>query len=208
MPDQERDVRPERLLVDVVEVLAERGPARGETDAVGARGRPDRDPGRSPVPASRRSCPTAGVVYPWWRWLARAPSSRTEPSECPCGSTKPGATTRPVTSSTSPTSSRATADRSPIDTIRSPLTPDVSAAAGPAAAVDERPAMEQAGRGGACRDGDTRLTEPARDRPGHRRLGPSADPRRAADILPVPWGYSSAGRAPAWHAGGPGFESP
>src|SRR3954471_1043145 len=23
-----------------------------------------------------------------------------------------------------------------------------------------------------------------------------------------PWGYSSAGRAPAWHAGGPGFESP
>ena len=26
--------------------------------------------------------------------------------------------------------------------------------------------------------------------------------------MPAPWGYSSAGRAPAWHAGGPGFESP
>ena len=33
------------------------------------------------------------------------------------------------------------------------------------------------------------------------RAGPDATIR-------APWGYSSAGRAPAWHAGGPGFESP
>ena len=45
-------------------------------------------------------------------------------------------------------------------------------------------------------------------RPRRRPGRPAADARRAADILPVPWGYSSAGRAPAWHAGGPGFESP
>ena len=35
---------------------------------------------------------------------------------------------------------------------------------------------------------------------------PGAEPP-SATIRP-PWGYSSAGRAPAWHAGGPGFESP
>ena len=39
-----------------------------------------------------------------------------------------------------------------------------------------------------------------------------APDRPAADgpsgTIPAPWGYSSVGRAPAWHAGGPGFESP
>ena len=30
----------------------------------------------------------------------------------------------------------------------------------------------------------------------------------ASGRLRLPWGYSSAGRASAWHAGGPGFESP
>ena len=41
------------------------------------------------------------------------------------------------------------------------------------------------------------------------RPGPAPRAGRAASArLRLPWGYSSAGRAPAWHAGGPGFESP
>ena len=37
---------------------------------------------------------------------------------------------------------------------------------------------------------------------------PPMVPRSTSAKLRIPWGYSSAGRAPAWHAGGPGFESP
>ncbi len=44
------------------------------------------------------------------------------------------------------------------------------------------------------------------------RGGPPSVPDPVSDrpsaTIRAPWGYSSAGRAPAWHAGGPGFESP
>ena len=45
--------------------------------------------------------------------------------------------------------------------------------------------------------------------PARRRLAmpPGARLRSVAVTFAGAWGYSSAGRAPAWHAGGPGFES-
>ena len=130
--------------------------------------------------------PESWVVKPWWRWLARAPSRKSDPSEWPCGSMKPGVTTRPVTSRTSPTPSGSTGDRSPTARIRSPRMPTSARTPGAAAAVDHGPAMEQHVEGG------------------HARMVP----RSTSAKLRIPWGYSSAGRAPAWHAGGPGFESP
>ena len=52
-----------------------------------------------------------------------------------------------------------------------------------------------------------RRPDPHRALGRRRRMPPTGRPSASA-TLPVPWGYSSAGRAPAWHAGGPGFESP
>ena len=44
--------------------------------------------------------PDSWVVNPWARWLMSAPSTNSEPSECPCGSMNPGVTTRPPASMT------------------------------------------------------------------------------------------------------------
>ena len=57
-----------------------------------------------------------------------------------------------------------------------------------------------------------RRREPSGRRNDHQDRACQAPHRPAADgpsgTIRAPWGYSSVGRAPAWHAGGPGFESP
>ena len=54
------------------------------------------------------------------------------------------------------------------------------------------------------------MMPPGTTRPGRlgARRSPAPGRPRPSATLRLPWGYSSAGRAPAWHAGGPGFESP
>ena len=88
-------------------------PRRSPSAATSSFGRSDRSTSSRPasVIGARVSpqLPDSWVVKPWWRWLARAPSRNSDPSECPCGSMKPGVTTRPATSRTSSTPSASTA---------------------------------------------------------------------------------------------------
>ena len=68
------------------------------------------------------------------------------------------------------------------------------------------------GPGGGRQRGDEGNDQGLGDEPLVRITGQLADDRFAqqglvAVTFAVAWGYSSAGRAPAWHAGGPGFES-
>ena len=101
--DEERDVRPEGLLLDPVEVLGEGAASAPRARSGAATARPARGP--ISVTGARLSpqLPDSWVVNPWWRWLASAPSTSTEPSEWPCGSMKPGDDHAPAASRTSAT---------------------------------------------------------------------------------------------------------
>ncbi len=100
VPDEERDVEPSALRLDRVEVLPERPPPRDQAVAAEATARRARDR-RSVIGASvSPQLPDSWVVNPWRRWLTSAPSTNSDPSECPCGSMNPGATTSPSASIT------------------------------------------------------------------------------------------------------------
>ena len=200
VPDEERDVRPEPLVGDEIEVLPVRPPARGQ--AVRAKRQLDdlAPAGGHRRQRCRRSCPTAGSCSPGGDgWPARHRRS-SEPSECPCGSMNPGATTRPATSST--VADLAVRDRRQVADGQDPVAEhaDIRRTARAPGPVDDRPATEQQveGRHPAMVTGPTGLS-------GRRMTRIAAV---ASGRLRLPWGYSSAGRAPAWHAEGPGFESP
>ena len=83
--------------------------------------------------------PDSWVVNPWCRWLASAPSTSTDPSEWPCGSMNPGATTRPAHVEDVATS--AVVDRRQVADRQDPVAEhaDVGAPSRRPGAVDEQP---------------------------------------------------------------------
>ena len=173
--------------VELVRPQGQRRPGRARSSVIGASVSPQ--------------LPESWVVNPWWRWLASAPSTNSEPSEWPCGSMNPGVTTRPVDVEDEPdlavrSTTAEVADRE--DPVAEDA--DVGAPARRAGAVDDGPAAEEQVERGHAGHGATS------DRPPRRH--PADRPSRPSATLRVPWGYSSAGRASAWHAEGPGFESP
>ena len=183
--DEERDVRTEGLLGDPIEVLPEGRPARRELV------RPERQvdkvaPGvgdrREAVAAVARQLGRKALVEVAGQGAVQEQRSvRVAVRVDEAGRHDP-----PGQVQDEPDAVRI--DRRQIADGEDPVAEDadIGAHARRPAAVDQGPAMEQHIEGG------------------HARMVP----RSTSAKLRIPWGYSSAGRAPAWHAGGPGFESP
>ena len=185
MADEERDVRAERLLGDPIEVLPEGRPARRELV------RPERQvdevapgvgDGREGVAAVARQLGGEALVEVAGKGAVEEQRS----VRVTVRIDEAGRHDSPGQVQDEPDAVRI--DRRQIADGEDPVAEDadVGAHARRAAAVDQGPAMEQHVEGG------------------HARMVP----RSTSAKLRIPWGYSSAGRAPAWHAGGPGFESP
>ena len=190
MTDEERDIRANGLLLHLVEVLGERRPARRQTV------RAERE--RHEVASDRRDGRE--------RVAAVAGELGREALEQVAGQ-RPIDEQRPIGVSVRVDEARRDdptldveleADVVAVDHAEVPdgddrvaEHADIGAPTGSPGAVDYGP-REGAGR----------------SRPRRSWCHARGDATRADGRLPVPWGYSSAGRAPAWHAGGPGFESP
>ena len=191
--DEERDVRTELLALDLVEVLGERLPPRGQVV------RSERE--RDQLPADRRDRRERVAAVPrelGREALAQVADERSVDEERAIGMTVRVDEARRHDHAADVQLERdlAVGHGAQVAHGRDPIAADadVGAPARSTRAIDDAPAAQEQVE--SCHEGHGATS-------GRHGRG-----QRDTATLRVPWGHSSAGRASAWHAEGPGFESP